>query len=506
MADQPLDPPRIAPSAALARAMAADGVDLTDEVAVTAWLDEFDDRPFAERVRVFVEWLPPLPPLSLPDEETLAAMARSSLAMAQMSTFLDWIGGGRRLTHEGDLELSDGHELTSLLDVGDPHEPVVAGRAFNRPSVGLDDVDLVFRLALSSRCARRDGHVLRRTDPAGAALRSPAALLDRWRALVEAMLDSGVFSAGRGQGATQAWWQEHMDEGVVSLLTAFGIARRPARLDDLTQATYDRVVAVLHAGPLAEREQWQLPAWVADGVDRMVDRCCWLGLFDRGVVADPERGGERRHASVSITALGLWFVRPLLVAQGYKVPPPGAFATESAGALLDAIGVWPEDAFAAEVRLWAGRRAHPADELAAAAVHAHSGDRRAHAFAALGVLGDRAESAVRALAVAPALRPHALHWLVAHGFEPPESFTPPDVTPDAVVETLAVALTTSGPAAVHRTPTASTADPENLATIAGLWRVDHPHTAGVLEALGSSPVRPVAHAARRALLKLRNLR
>ena len=66
MADQPLDPPRTAPPAALAQAMAADGVDLTDEAAVTAWLDEFDDRPFAERVRVFVEWLPPLPPLSLP--------------------------------------------------------------------------------------------------------------------------------------------------------------------------------------------------------------------------------------------------------------------------------------------------------------------------------------------------------------------------------------------------------------------------------------------------------
>jgi hypothetical protein len=505
VADQPLDPPRIAPSAALAQAMAADGVDLTDEAAVTAWLDEFDDRPFAERMRVFVEWLPPLPPLSLPDDETLAAMARSSRAMDQMTTFLDWIGGGRRLTPEGNLELSDGYELTALLDVGDPHEPVIAGRAFNPPSVGLDDVDLVFRLSLASGFARRDGHVLRRTDTTGDAIRSPAVLLDRWRALVRAMLDMGVVRAGRGLDATHEWWQEHVDESALSLLAAFGIARRPASLDDLTQATYDRVVAVPRAGPLPEREQWQLTASVADGVDRMVDRCCWLGLFDRGVVTDPEWGGGRRRASVSLTALGLWFVRPLLIAQGYKVPPPGAFATESAGALLDVIGAWPEDAFAAEVRVWAGRRADPADELAAAAVHAQRSDRRAHAFAALGVLGDRAERAVRALAVSPALRPHAVCWLVAHGFEPPESLTPLQATPDAIVETLAIALAAGGPAAVHRTPTASTADPGNLAVIARLWRVDHPHTAGVLDALGSSPVRQVAHVARRALLKLRNL-
>jgi hypothetical protein len=505
VADQPLDPPRTAPPAALAQAMAADGVDLTDEAAVTAWLDEFDDRPFAERMRVFVEWLPPLPPLSLPDDETLAAQARSSRAMDQMTTFLDWIGGGRRLTPEGDLELSDGRELTALLDAGDPHEPVIVGRAFNPPAVGLDHVDLVFRLSLASRFARRDGHVLRRTGPTGDALRSPVVLLDRWRALVGAMLDMGVVRAG-GQGATQDWWQEHLDESALSLLTAFGIARRPARLDVLTQATYDRVVAVPRAERLPERERWQLPTSVAAGVDRMVDRCCWLGLFDRGVVADPEWGGGHRRASVSLTVLGLWFVRPLLIAQGYKVPSPGAYATESADALLDAIGAWPEDAFAAEIRVWAGRRTGPADELAAAALHAQRSDRRAHAFAALGVLGDRAESAVRALAVSPALRPHALCWLVAHGYEAPESLTPRQATPDAIVETLAIALAAGGPAAVHRTPAASTSDPGNLAVIARLWRVDHPHTAGVLDALGSSPVRQVAHVARRALLKLRNLR
>ncbi len=43
------DQKRFGPSKAIANAMMASGVDLADQVAVSAWIDDFNNRPFEDR-------------------------------------------------------------------------------------------------------------------------------------------------------------------------------------------------------------------------------------------------------------------------------------------------------------------------------------------------------------------------------------------------------------------------------------------------------------------------
>lgn len=511
MADQPLDPPEPGPSAALVRAMLDDGVDLSDETAVTAWIDDLNTRPFDDRAQVLTGRRRSVAPIALPNAAELVDAVRRSPTMVQLADFVDWISDGRALTREGELRLVDGKDLVDVLDTGDRVDPVFRGRVFEtRSTQELRGVDAVFRLALSSGLARRHKSRLVRTER-GSVLLQPARFAGEapriWRDVVRALLDLGAVSGGVGDNADLVWWEAFLDAGVTDLLCTFAVTGTGMWADGVVSTAIDDVIGAHDILSLPDAHRVMLPESVAHSVVHLVERLLGLGLLScevRAMPTDCWSDGEPVGSWIDLTLLGNWFVRPLLIGRGFAVPVFGQHVGTSADGLIDAIASWRPDPFATEVRLWAGARSEPADELVAAAVAASSLDRRRIVFQALDALGERAIPAVRTAVALPILRPFAVGWLMEYDAEPSDALEVTD-DPRTLVETLAVILVTLGPDAMCTMQNGHGAGDAELATIEGLWRVNDPYVGPVLEALGRHRIKPVAKAARRALFKLRNL-
>lgn len=511
--DLPEVPPGDGPAAALVRAMIAEGVDLEDRAAMETWLADFNNRPFAERERLLPDPLDgvALPPMTLPDDGTLAAAALASPALRQLARFLEWIGDGRSLTDKGNLKRADGRELIDLLGTADRFDERIGDRTFRTKSTTeLPGVDLVYRLAVAARLARRQRGTVRRTRRGAALVAATAGdhagdaepVLEAWRTVVLKMIDLGLIRTGREDRYGLQWWAEVLEEDVVGLLCAVAIGGHPLPVDRVAESAHDNVVEAFdHV--MTDIHRSHLPDTVAHGMGTVADRLEWLGVATRdGVEVETDEWGyaRRRGGEIALTPLGAWFVRPLLIAQGFDVPVTGAHADADADELLDAIAGLPPDALDAEVRAWAGRRPDAAGELAAAARRAGELERCGLAFAALGAVGEQAAPTVRALGADALLRPFAASWLAERGLAPPDGA---DVTgaPAGVVQSLATLLVSGGHDALRD---AARCGDVPVGQIDQLWRVDDPWTGLVLDVLGGVPDKKVAKAARRALFKHRN--
>jgi hypothetical protein len=126
------------------------------------------------------------------------------------------------------------------------------------------------------------------------------------------------------------------------------------------------------------------------------------------------------------------------------------------------------------------------------------------------MLGLEAAAAVVGELAAPAVRrqmggPHdglVLHWLSDNSDLDPESLEPARVLA-GLIDVLAAALDIGGPDSVI----ACLQDEEGSLPdlMDTLWRMDHPRVGEVLEVIGRHhPAKPVAKAARKALMKHRN--
>jgi hypothetical protein len=524
------------PAAALVRAMLDDGIDLQDESAVEAWIADFNAGPSAERDRVLGSSLGDiaLPPVALPDDETLAASALTTAAMTQLAGFVTWLGDRRPLTQRGNLKLVDGKRLVGLLDTGDRFDETIRGRTVRtQSSTRLLGVDLVYRLAVASGLAQRQGAALRRTEegaslatvtaasdhdadtgaaidnavahPDAAAVLDPddaEAVLDLWRTAVLELIGLGLVAAGRDDADGLRWWERTLNDGVVDLLAATLLTGEAMSVDLLVDDALEQLAEDYDLDALSESAREWLPDSVAWGMSELVDRLVWLGLVTRDdvrVELDLTDRARRYGGRIALTPLGTWFVRPLLIAQGVDVPVAGALVDADADELLDVVVDWLPDAFEAEVARWVAARPTAAAELAQAAQAAIEPDRMGLAFDALDIVGSEAEPAVRALADDPRCRPFVVAWLKANALAP----LPADLGDPALelVRSLAVVLVSSGADAVADAAVADGVDP---ALVEQLWRVEDPWTTPVLETLGMGPHKRFSKAARRALFKRRN--
>ncbi|MFJ7070654.1 hypothetical protein [Streptomyces sp. NPDC101115] len=214
-----------------------------------------------------------------------------------------------------------------------------------------------------------------------------------------------------------------------------------------------------------------------------------------------------RYGMVRLTPLGLYAIRVRMLEAGLSVPAVGELADKGADVLLDGIAHYPQDAARAETTGWiAGRAAQDAArELLAAARGTDAGAplRRLHAQQALSLVGADAEPAVREVLDDRELGGLARVWLAERGAAdipaPPES-----MIFWLAVDTIAAHLDADG-------------DLEELQDlIEGLtgghggffeavWRVDHPATADVLDAMGRlHRDKPSAKEARKAAFKARS--
>ncbi|MFD7335962.1 hypothetical protein ACFV98_08145 [Streptomyces violascens] len=214
-----------------------------------------------------------------------------------------------------------------------------------------------------------------------------------------------------------------------------------------------------------------------------------------------------RYGMVRLTPLGLYGVRARMLEAGVDAPAVGDLADKGADALLDGIAFFPELSARAETEQWLARRepAEAARELLDAARGGDEGGplRRLHCQQALALTGASAEPAVREVLPDPELGGLARVWLAERGA--------PDVPPPSeemifwlAIDTIAAQLAVEG-------------DLEELQELVeGLvgqhsgffdaaWRVEHPATADVLEAMGRlHPDKPTAKEARKAAFKARS--
>ncbi|MFJ2111867.1 MULTISPECIES: hypothetical protein [unclassified Streptomyces] len=230
------------------------------------------------------------------------------------------------------------------------------------------------------------------------------------------------------------------------------------------------------------------------------------GVPDAGSLSVDEED-VTRYGMVRLTPLGLYGIRARMLEAGVDAPVVGELADKDAHALLDGVARFPELSARAETERWlAGRApAEAARDLLAAARGADTGAplRRLHCQQALSLVGAEAGAAVREVLDDAELGGLARVWLAELGASdvppPPES-----MIFWLAVDTIAAQLDAEG-------------EPDELQELVeGLvgqhsgffeaaWRVDHPATAEVLEAMGRlHRDRTASKAARKAAFKARS--
>ncbi|MCI0383035.1 hypothetical protein [Streptomyces sp. CNQ085] len=234
------------------------------------------------------------------------------------------------------------------------------------------------------------------------------------------------------------------------------------------------------------------------------------GLVGLGDFGGPDEEDLTRYGMVRLTPLGLHGVRQRLVEAGVRAPVVGDLARESARDLLGALPGHGEEAARHEIELWLARRAplEAARELLAAA----RGDdrdaprRRLACQQALSITGSEAEPALREVLDDRHLGGLARVWLSERGFA-----DVPAPSEEMVfwltVDTLAAQLATEeggGDSEELRELVRGLVD-QHSGFFEKAWRVDHPATGEVLEAMSRvHPDRKAAKDARKAAYRARS--
>ncbi|MFF9204749.1 hypothetical protein ACF1AE_23610 [Streptomyces sp. NPDC014986] len=214
-----------------------------------------------------------------------------------------------------------------------------------------------------------------------------------------------------------------------------------------------------------------------------------------------------RYGMVRLTPLGLYGLRARLLDAGFEAPAVGDLADKGADALLDGTAVFPPAAAHAETEHWLSRR-EPLDaarELLAAARGTDEGAplRRLRCQQALSLVGTSAEPALREVLDDAELGGLARVWLAEHGADdvPPPSET---MIFWLTIDTVAAQLAAEGNSEELRSLVEGLAS-QHSGFFAAAWRVDHPATADVLEAMGRlHPDKRIAKEARKAAFKARS--
>ncbi|MFD4785515.1 hypothetical protein ACFWN1_00150 [Streptomyces sp. NPDC058459] len=214
-----------------------------------------------------------------------------------------------------------------------------------------------------------------------------------------------------------------------------------------------------------------------------------------------------RYGMVRLTPLGLYGLRARLLEAGFQAPAVGELADKGADALLDGTAVYGEFAARAETEQWLGQREplSAARELLAAARGTDTGAplRRLRCQQALSLVGEAAEPALREVLDDPELGGLARVWLSERG-----ASDVPAPSQDLVfwltVDTIAAQLQAEGNSEELQALVEGLAE-QHSGFFSAAWRVEHPATADVLEAMGRlHPDKRVAKEARKAAFKARS--
>ncbi|MEV7191850.1 hypothetical protein AB0N81_08570 [Streptomyces sp. NPDC093510] len=240
-----------------------------------------------------------------------------------------------------------------------------------------------------------------------------------------------------------------------------------------------------------------------------VDEALMADIDDESAEQPPQVDDEdvSRYGMVRLTPLGLYGVRARMLEAGVDAPAVGDLADKGADALLDGTSGFPQHAAQAEIEQWLARHAplDAARELLAAARGGDEGAplRRLRCQQALSLVGGEAEPALRDVLDDPELGGLARVWLAEQGAA--------DVPAPSealifwlTIDTLAAQLAAEGNSDELQGLVEGLAE-QHSGFFATAWRVEHPATADVLEAMGRlHPDKKVAKEARKAAFKARS--
>ncbi|MET7814556.1 hypothetical protein ABZT26_27360 [Streptomyces sp. NPDC005395] len=228
---------------------------------------------------------------------------------------------------------------------------------------------------------------------------------------------------------------------------------------------------------------------------------------DEEPAAPVDESDVTRYGMVRLTPLGLYGLRARLLDAGFDAPAVGDLADKGADALLDGTAPFPPAAAHAETELWLAGRGplDAARELLAAARGSDPGAplRRLRCQQALSLVGAEAEPALREVLDDAELGGLARVWLTEHGARDVPA-PPQEMVFWLTIDTVAAQLAAEGNSEELRALVEGLAQ-QHSGFFDTAWRVEHPATPDVLEAMGRlHPDKKIAKEARKAAFKARS--
>ncbi|MFB6845607.1 hypothetical protein ACFCXS_12215 [Streptomyces sp. NPDC056373] len=463
----------------------------------------------------------PLPPVRLHPEAELARDALSTPLLSRAARLARWAGPDTRVDVGGGLVDEQLPGAAEALGLSGEDAAADAGEAW-RVAVDAGLVEVV---------DEEQGTVTAGADLALLTGGSPQDVLAVWLAALETVLadasvpdlDGLVDEDGEVDLSALDWDPEGEAEfldgvlGNLYLLTAGEEAPDGAPVplpalaasvivpSDMGEPTNDVLEQVSDAMMRLD-DQFRMLEPVGFVAYQPVDEAL-MADADEEPAAPVDDTDVSRYGMVRLTPLGVYGMRARLLEAGFEAPAVGDLADKGADALLDGTAQFPPGAAQAETEQWLQRRESPAAarELLAAARGSDAGAplRRLRCQQALSLVGASAEPALRDVLDDAELGGLARVWLTEHGAAdvpaPSEA-----MVYWLTIDTVAAQLAAEGNSEELR------ALVEGLARQHGgffeaVWRVDHPATADVLEAMGRlHPDKKVAKEARKAAFKARS--
>ncbi|MGW3073094.1 MULTISPECIES: hypothetical protein [unclassified Kitasatospora] len=487
-----------------------------------------------------------VPPVKLPAERELAEQAKAVPMFGYALALARWAAPHRAVDEFGDLVEEDRAPAARLLGLAPaegevPEEAEVEALRAWSLACDLDLVEL-------GTTAEGEHVAVPGPDLEPAEQGDPETVLELWLTAAGIVRELAVEAdsvpeEAEGEPAEPAGEVEEDEDGLSEVEEARDEAAE--LLDEALQVLYETtafaepgnetvplgVLAALLVVPEGEEPSEELLGDITDvmvALDPMLGDLAELGLleyrpidpelFDEEDGEEPAVVGEEpldeeesaRFGLVRLTPLGQYGIRQWLLEDGYDAPLVGDLAKGDAAELLrgvcESANVLPEE----ELRVWTADRepVAAARELLAAArgTDGYGPLRRMLCVSALNLLGPDAAPAVREVMDDPELGGAARAWLTAQGAT--------DVpVPDramalwTVVDTFAAQLLDNGGDAelLRELITDLPVNGDPAGWFGELWRVDHPYTADVLEAIGElHPDRALAKEARKAAFKARS--
>ncbi|MEU2306107.1 hypothetical protein [Streptomyces misionensis] len=465
----------------------------------------------------------PLPPVRLHSEAELARAALSTPLLSRAARLARWAGPATRVDAGGSLIEEQLPAAAEQLGLTGDDAAAYAAEAWR---VALDSGLVEF--------ADEEAGTVRAGEALGLLTGSPHEVLTVWLAALETVLaDASVpdlddlmdalDESGEIDFSSLDWDPEAEAEfldgvlGNLYLLTVSedGAGDGPVPLpalaasvivpDDMGDPT-DDVLEQVSDAMMRLDDQFRTLEPVGLVEYEPVDEAL-MADADEEPAAPLDETDVSRYGMVRLTPLGAYGLRARLLEAGFDAPAVGDLADKGADALLDGTAGFGPAAARAETEQWLARQEPlaAARELLAAARGADAGAplRRLRCQQALSLVGAEAEPALREVLDDPELGGLARVWLSERG-----AGEVPAPSQELVfwltIDTVAAQLAAEGNSEELQALVEGLAE-QHSGFFAAAWRVEHPATADVLEAMGRlHPDKKVAKEARKAAFKARS--